>query len=94
MNSNLDSFTQKYTQMHPDLPPPTPMDPKAAKGFLLFYKTGRKGRLEDSVTDSSATTFWKNFMTAWQRQTGDHFSKPLRDTVLNVSSGERPALST
>jgi len=31
-------------------------------------------------------TFWKNFMTAWQRRTGQHFSKPLRDTILDVST--------
>jgi len=91
MNSDLDSFTQEYTQMHPGEPTPTPMDPKAAKGFLLFYKTARKGRLENSVTDSSVETFWKCFMTAWQRKTGDHFPKPLRDTVLNVRGDERPS---
>ena len=63
MNSNLDSFTQKYTQMHLDLPLSTPIDSKIIKRFLLFYKTRRKGRLEDSMTNSSATTFWKNFIT-------------------------------
>lgn len=77
--------------MNPGVPTPTPMDAKAAKDFLLFYKTARKGRLEGSVTDSSATTFWKCFMTAWQRKTGDHFPRPLRDTVLNVRGDERPS---
>jgi hypothetical protein len=78
--------------MNLGVPTPTPMDPKAAKDFLLFYKTARKGRLEKSVTDSSAVTFWKCFMTAWQRETGDHFPKPLRDTVLNVRGDKPPSL--
>lgn len=65
---------------------PSPMDAKTAKDFLLFYKTGRKGRIGSgaAVTDSSAETIWKCFMSAWQRKTGQHFPKPLRDTILNV----------
>jgi hypothetical protein len=62
------------------------LEPKTAKEFLLFYTVGRRGRIGagDVVTDSSAETVWKCFMTAWQRKTGEHFPKPLRDTILNV----------
>ena len=89
--SDLHSFTKEYTQMYPGVP--TPMNPKTAKSFLLFYKTGRKGRIEDAVTDSSADTFWKNFTSAWQRKPGEHFGKPLRDTILNVRIDKLPPSS-
>ena len=79
------SFAQDYSKRDP-VGTPSPLDPKIAKDFLLFYKTGRRGRIGagDVVTDSSAETVWKSFMTAWQRKTGEHFPKPLRDTILNV----------
>jgi len=79
------SFAQDYSKRDP-VGTPSPLDPKTAKEFLLFYKTGRRGRIGagDVVTDSSAETAWKSFMTAWQRKTSDHFPKPLRDTILNV----------
>jgi hypothetical protein len=78
-------FVLKYTKQFPGCKP-DPLEAKTAKSFLLFYKTGRKGRIGhgDAVTDSSAETIWKCFMTAWQRKTGQQFPKPLRDTILNV----------
>jgi hypothetical protein len=59
-------FVLKYTKQFPGCKPDL-LEAKTAKDFLLFYKTGRKGRIGhgDAVTDSSAETiriYWGIFI--------------------------------
>ena len=48
---------REYTKLYSNSTP-SPLDPKTAKDFLLFYKTERKGRINigNAVTDLSTET--------------------------------------
>ena len=57
------SFTQDISRRYPRCAP-NPLDPEIAKKFLLFYKSGRRGRISagHSITNSSTETVWKYFI--------------------------------
>ena len=70
----------------------SPLDLVTLKKFLKWYCDGRKGRLatgpdsekEQRITQNSAYTCWKSFMTAWHRRTGEVFSKSIQNTIETV----------
>lgn len=70
----------------------SPLDMVTLKKFLKWYCDGRKGRLatgsdgdkEQRITQNSAYTCWKSFMSAWHCRTGNVFSKSIQNTIETV----------
>ncbi|ETN36785.1 uncharacterized protein HMPREF1541_09063 [Cyphellophora europaea CBS 101466] len=88
----------------------SPLDVATLKKFLKWYCDGRKGRLtvqtsdsdeDQRITQDSAYSCWKSFMSAWHRRSGDTFSKSIQNTIetliyggdgnwLNLRTARRP----
>ncbi|KAK5073277.1 hypothetical protein LTR51_005919 [Lithohypha guttulata] len=66
-----------------------PTDVKAAKDFIHFFSSGRKGRNEPGgpLTVAYTHTAWKSFMAAWGREHHVTFAKSHQDTILNFING-------
>ena len=71
----------------------SPLDVVTLKTFLKWYCDGRKGRLpaepsdseeDPRITQNSAYSCWKGFMSAWRRRSGEGFSKSIQDTIETV----------
>lgn len=69
-----------------------PTNVKAAKDFILYFTSGRRGRNERGrrLTKAYTYTAWKSFMAAWSRKHHVSFCETQQDTIINfINGGER-----